>query len=326
MSAMSNVQMAGRGVWLAPSDVGRDTGAGPTTRTVAGQSRRPACCRARRSRATNTGTARSDDGQRYGGFPFPWCRSQPQVNIAQGFKAADYTDVIVAVGQEYSLTAKLALGEMTDVVTVTAGSSLVSTTSPEVSATVMQRQVLDIPLANRDVTNLIKLQPGVQPFTTGRTRASTRAADVDTGHARRINIRTASSHELARLLPNRPTSDTVAGSRSRRRCRSELAGASAVRMIPICSNRFTGSVFEFNRDSVAANSFFNAATRRWRKPELAGISSAGAPAVRSEGQIVLLRLLRVSDHADLRTSRSRQRTFHGVFRYAGTDGVKDRST
>src|SRR5918993_4199849 len=80
----------------------------------------------------------------------------------ESFKSAEFTDVTVAVGQEYSLTAKLEIGTVTDVVTVTAGASLVQTTTPEVTSTVTQKQVLEIPLANRDVTNLIRLQAGVQ--------------------------------------------------------------------------------------------------------------------------------------------------------------------
>ena len=88
----------------------------------------------------------------------------------EGFKAAEFTDVNVAVGQQYSLTAKLSLGARTEVVTVTAGASLISTTTPEVTSTVVQKQVLDIPLANRDVTNLINLQAGVAGVT---TRANT---------------------------------------------------------------------------------------------------------------------------------------------------------
>ena len=35
-----------------------------------------------------------------------------------------------------------------------------TTTSPEVSTTVFQKQMLDIPLAGRDITNLIRLQAG----------------------------------------------------------------------------------------------------------------------------------------------------------------------
>jgi hypothetical protein len=190
-----------------------------------------------------------------------------------GFKAAEFTDVIVAVGQEYSLTAKLVLGAVTDVITVVAGASLVSTTTPEVSTTVDQRQVLDIPLANRDVTNLIKLQAGV-PGVANRAnttinggRPTWTQVTLDGINIQDNFIRTNSLD----FLPNRPNSDNVAefSITTSVSGADSAGGATAVRMVtPSGTNRFSGSVFEFNRDAkFAANSFFNNASDL-PKPEL----------------------------------------------------------
>ena len=55
--------------------------------------------------------------------------------------------VVINVGQEYGLAAKLSIGELAETIQVTAGELLVKTTTPEVSATVQQQQVLSIPLA-----------------------------------------------------------------------------------------------------------------------------------------------------------------------------------
>ena len=192
---------------------------------------------------------------------------------------------------------------------MTAGSSLVSTTTPEVSATVLQRQVLDIPLANRDVTNLIKLQPGVQPFI-NRTNTSINGGrptwttvTLDGINIQDNFIRTNSLD----FLPNRPTSDTIAEfSITTSVSGADAAGgASSVRMItPSGSNRFTGSVFEFNRDAkYAANSFFNNAARpSVPKAELSRHQFGGrfgGPI--QKNKIVLLRLLRgiPADPADV---------------------------
>src|SRR3954467_14446741 len=58
-----------------------------------------------------------------------------KVEIAlQGFKTTTFSKGAVVVGQEYSLSARLELGGVAESVEVTAGASLVSTTSPEVSA------------------------------------------------------------------------------------------------------------------------------------------------------------------------------------------------
>ncbi len=184
----------------------------------------------------------------------------------QGFKTATFNSVTVNVGQEYSLTPRLELGAITEQVEVVAGASLVTTTSPEVSATINQEQVLSIPLANRDVTNLIKLQAGVQSMT---NRASTTinggrptwtTVTLDGINIQDNFIRTNSLD----FLPNRPTSDSVAEFTITTSVSGAdtAGGATTVRMItPSGTNRFTGSVFEFNRDArFAANTFFNNAS------------------------------------------------------------------
>ena len=43
----------------------------------------------------------------------------------QGFRSATFTKVSIAVGQEYALTARLELGNVSENVTVEAGTSLV---------------------------------------------------------------------------------------------------------------------------------------------------------------------------------------------------------
>ena len=91
-----------------------------------------------------------------------------KVEIAlQGFKSATFTKVSVAVAQEYALTARLELGNVSENVTVEAGVSLVPTTSPEVSTTVGQQQIVSLPLNGRNPISLVQLQAGVASL--GRT-------------------------------------------------------------------------------------------------------------------------------------------------------------
>ena len=201
------------------------------------------------------------------------------------------------------------------------------------TATVLQKQVLDIPLANRDVTNLIKLQAGVQPFI-NRTNTSINGGrptwtqvTLDGINIQDNFIRTNSLD----FLPNRPTSDTVAefSITSSVSGADAAGGASSVRMItPSGSNRFSGSAFEFNRDSkYAANSFFNnAATPSVAKPELSRHQFGG----RVGGPIQKDKIFFFGYYEGFRqtTQTSQNLTvpanadfFDGVFRYAGTDGV-----
>ena len=225
---------------------------------------------------TNVGTGQvlTTTSGANGAFLFPQVPvgTYKGVVALEGFKAAEFTDVNVAVGQEYSLTAKLSIGAQTEAVTVTAGASLVTTTTPEVTSTIVQRQVLDIPLAGRDVTNLINLQAGVagvhDPGDTviNGGRPTWTQVTLDGINIQDNFIRTNSLD----FLPNRPTSDNVAefSITSSVAGADAAGGATAVRMVtPSGTNRFSGSVFEFNRDNkLAANSFFNnAANPRSRR-------------------------------------------------------------
>jgi hypothetical protein len=158
------------------------------------------------------------------------------------------------------------------VLDVVAGSSLVNTTTPEINATVLQDQVLNIPLANRDVTNLIKLQPGVQGMinrtntTINGGRPTWTTITLDGINIQDNFIRTNSLD----FLPNRPTSDNVAEITitSSVSGTDTAGGATTVRMItPSGTNQLRGSGFEFNRDAkFAANSFFNNATNVPKPP------------------------------------------------------------
>jgi hypothetical protein len=110
-----------------------------------------------------TNASQATSASATGAFVFPQLQPGLYKVVVElsGFKTASFTDVQINVGQEYSLTARLEIGGMTETVEVTAGTTLVQTTTPEVSQTVQQRQVLQLPLPGRDMTQLIRMQPGV---------------------------------------------------------------------------------------------------------------------------------------------------------------------
>ena len=270
-----------------------------------------------------------------GAFVFPQVSvGKYKVDIAlQSFKTATFTDVEINVGQEYSLTARLELGALTETVIVEAGQSLVRTSTPEVSTTIQQRQILDMPLANRDVTNLIKGQAGVVAI-------PNRANTVINGGRPTwtqvtldgINIQ----DNMIRVngldfLPNRPNSDNVAEfSITTSVSGAETAGgATTVRMItPQGTNKFTGSVFEFNRNNkFSANTFFNNATvPPVPKPELNRNQYGG----RIGGPIVRNKLFFFANYEAWRQSQQVAQNitipahsdfYQGVFRYVAADGT-----
>lgn len=247
-----------------------------------------------------------------------------------GFKTANYNQVVINVGQEYSLTARLEIGALTETVEVTAGVSLVTTTTPQVTSTVLQKQVLEIPLANRDITNLIKLQPGVQGII-NRTntvinggRPSWTQVTLDGINIQDNFIRTNSLD----FLPNRPTSDNVAefSITSSVQGADAAGGASSVRMVtPSGTNTFRGSAFEFWRDnSMAANSFFNNRTGV-PKSDLSRHQFGG----RLGGPVMKNKLFFFGYYEGFRQTTQTQQNLmvpandgllNGEFRYVGLDG------
>ena len=194
----------------------------------------------------------------------------PQVSVGNyrveialsGFKSATYTKVAIAVGQEYSLTARLELGNLNEVVTVEAGASLVPTTSPEVSTRVEQQQILALPLNGRNPISLVQLQAGVASLGRPNTainggRPTWTQVTQDGINIQDNFIRTNSVD----FVPNRPTADSVAEFSivTTTQGVESAGGASQVRMItPSGTNQFRGNAYEYNRHSkFASNTFFN---------------------------------------------------------------------
>jgi len=252
-----------------------------------------------------------------------------------GFKTAQFTDVQINVGQEYSITARLEIGGMQETVEVTAGTTLVQTTTPEVSQTVQQKQVLALPLPGRDMTALIRMQPGVagvaSRMSTGINggRPTWTQVTQDGINIQDNYIRTNSLD----FLPNRPSSDNVAEFTITTSVAGAdtAGGASTVRMVtPSGSNTYRGSAWWANRDSsLAANSFFNNASKV-PKPEL----SRHQPGVRLGGPIKRDKIFFFGYYEAFRqeqagvqnnTIPANPDTMQGVFRYTSTSDGQVRS-
>jgi hypothetical protein len=281
---------------------------------------------------TATGESRSTTTSSTGSFTFPGLQPGPYKAVIelQGFKTATYTNITINVGQEYSLTAKMEIGGVTETVEVTAGTSLVQTTTPEVSQTVQQKQVLELPLPGRDMTQLIRLQAGVAGIATRMNtginggRPTWTQVTQDGINVQDNFIRTNSLD----FLPNRPSSDNVAEFTITTSVQGADAagGASAVRMVtPSGTNRLRGSVFESNRDSkLSANSFFNNSSNT-PKPKL----KRNQPGGRIGGPIRKDKLFFFGYYEAFRQEQAGAQNVRipantdflsGVFRYVATDG------
>src|SRR4051812_36755535 len=114
-----------------------------------------------RNTATNTrSTAKSDATGKY--VLLQLAPGAYEVEIeAQGFKKHVQSGVVLELQQQALLDATLAVGQLTEVVTVQADASQLETTTSSVGDVVNNRAILNLPLNTRNVFSLIYLTPGV---------------------------------------------------------------------------------------------------------------------------------------------------------------------
>jgi hypothetical protein len=86
-----------------------------------------------------------------------------------GFKEAVRTGVHLAVGQDATVDMSLAVGDVSEQVTVNADASVVSATTTDVSGLVGEQQVKELPLNGRSYDELLTLNPGVVNYTSQKT-------------------------------------------------------------------------------------------------------------------------------------------------------------
>ena len=141
------------------------------------------------------------------------------------------------------------------------------TTSPEVSHTVVQRQITDLPLDGRNPIELIRLQAGVPGIVNRTTTAINGGRPTWTQVTLDgINIQDNFIRQNALdFVPNRPTPETVSELTivTAAQGADAAGGATAVRLVtPSGTNEFRGNLFGFNRaNRRASNSFFNKRAR-----------------------------------------------------------------
>ncbi|MGH9675428.1 MAG: carboxypeptidase regulatory-like domain-containing protein, partial [Bryobacteraceae bacterium] len=94
------------------------------------------------------------------------------ISVSQpGFKRVELTGLKLDVSSTLTQDLTLEVGAVTETLRVTAQTSLVETTSGEVGTTVAVDHVLEMPLVDRNVFNLINLTPGGYFVSTNQSRA-----------------------------------------------------------------------------------------------------------------------------------------------------------
>src|SRR4030095_9300618 len=87
---------------------------------------------------------------------------QYKVDVAlDGFKNVSRTGIVLEVGRNARIDATIEPGNVSEVVSVVRGASLVETTTASLSRAVSQNEVLNLPLVNRDLYSLLSITGGV---------------------------------------------------------------------------------------------------------------------------------------------------------------------
>ncbi|MBK9316379.1 MAG: carboxypeptidase regulatory-like domain-containing protein [Acidobacteria bacterium] len=179
---------------------------------------------------------------------------------APGFKSFTATQVKIDIGREYAFNAALEVGAVQESVTVTAGADILNAVTGELSNTVSNRQIIELPLNGRNPLALLSLQPGVS--SNGAQGTSVNGLRTSFTNITRdgLNVQDGFIRSNATdFAPNRPSVDdtgefTVVTSNSG----ADQNGGAQVRLVtPRGQNQFHGAAFLFNRNSaLAANDFF----------------------------------------------------------------------
>src|SRR5215469_10594777 len=101
---------------------------------------------------------------------------------AKGFEKYLQDGITLDVNQAATLVAHLRVGSESQQVEVNANALLIQNTTSSLGQTVMQREILDLPLDGRNFSQLGVLQPGVVPLTPGLLEAGG-PARVNEGYA-----------------------------------------------------------------------------------------------------------------------------------------------
>lgn len=172
----------------------------------------------------------------------------------QGFKTSVLTDVKIDIGREYNLPVTLQIGEVSAEVTVSAGADIVNSTNAEISTTITQKEILELPLNGRNPLSLVALQAGNNNAGINGARTSSTNYTRDGINVQDVFIRNG-------FVADTPTTDntgeiTVAAANTGA---ESGFGASQVQLFtPKGGREYHGALFAYNRNSAfTANNFFS---------------------------------------------------------------------
>ncbi|MBZ5623176.1 MAG: carboxypeptidase-like regulatory domain-containing protein [Acidobacteriia bacterium] len=280
-----------------------------------------------------TGIARETTSVKDGGFVFVTlpAGSYRLSATAKGFRTALYTGVIVETARTRDIIVQMTIGEASTTVEVSGAATPLETSSNEVSTTVQNRLVQDLPLSGRDLLGFGLLMAGAQRGASERNSTYNGLPNAS------LNITLDGVNDNSQRFKSGGTSnfvfaplrlgaiDEVTVSTNGLSADASGEGAMQLRFVTKRgTNQFHGGAFEqFRNDALNANTWVNDAsglpTPRLRQNEFGG--NLGGPLWKNK-------LFFFANYEENRapsqslatnlilTSEAQQ----GIFRYSGTDG------
>jgi hypothetical protein len=175
---------------------------------------------------------------------------------ATGYSTFTATDVKIDAGRDNTLNIAMAVGGVKENVTVVAGGEVVNSTNGELTNTISEKQVKDLPINGRNPLALLNLLPGVNPTSSSINgqRSSSQTYTRDGLNVQDNFIKTGG------FVQDRPTvDDTGEFTAILQNAGAEFGGSQVIQLVtPRGGQDFHGALYEFNRNSkFTANRFYN---------------------------------------------------------------------
>src|SRR5215471_1163859 len=179
---------------------------------------------------TETGfsrTALSGENGKYEALSLPAGTYEISASLA-GFRTVVHSGIGLAVGQNAVIDFALQVGQVAESVTVTGDIAQVETTTATVSNLVDEKKVEDLPLNNRDLTQLSFLQPGVIKSPAG--------AGAFSGLGDKLSVAGSRGNQNIYLLDGVSNSDLSGNAQS---ASGNMAGAETIKEFQIITNNYS---------------------------------------------------------------------------------------
>ena len=180
--------------------------------------------------------------------------------VQQGFKRYERKGVVIDLNEVVSLDIPLQVGGSTETVEVTGSGPIVDTTSTQLGAVVNERDATQLPLNQRDVYQLLQLQPGVQSqlgndLFYGSDKAGVVTVNGGRGRSNNYSVNGGDGNDLFANLPAiQPSPDSISEFRVITNSFDAEYGRNSGAVVNVVTksgtNELHGSVFEFFRNKV----------------------------------------------------------------------------